>query len=534
MEHLEQRQKLSIMFAIMAAMLFAALNQTIISTALPHMISDLGGIEYFSWIFTAYILAASVPAVVVGRLSDIYGRRPFILAGIAIFIFASVLCGLASGIIELIIYRIIQGVGGGIIMATSFTAVGDLFSPRERGRWQGFLGTSFGVASVFGPTLGGYIVDHWHWKWVFWVFIPVGIVAFVLIMILFPSVPQKTKQKIDYTGALLLSLCVIPLLLAATWAGQQYAWASWEIIGLLASAVIALMLFIFVERRASHPILPLQLFSNSVFSLSNVIVFVIGASMFGSLLYVPLYLQGVLGLSATVSGSMLMPMTLSLVAASILGGQSITRSGRYKNLAFFGLAVTAVGMYLLSTMNQETQLSVVFAYVMIVGLGLGIGMPVFNLSIQNAVDHGDLGVATATGQLFRQLGGTLGVALMGTVMAHTMHQQLEKNLENDFDSKQLSSLPRQVLDHMEEPQLLINPGQLAEVSLALSPDMQTLLQQLIFAMREALNSGLSNVFISGSIAMSFAVFLVLFLREIPLRDSNEKNTKTTKQKDNNQ
>ena len=239
MHDLEHGKKISIMIAIMAAMLFAALNQTIVGTALPHIITDLGGLEYFSWVFTAYILAASIPAVIVGRLSDIYGRKPFILMGIAVFILGSLLSGLSENIIQLIIFRIIQGIGGGTVMATAFTAVGDLFSPRERGRWQGLLGATFGLAIVFGPTLGGYIVDNWHWKWVFWIFTPMGLIAFVMIMWLFPSVPKKHEQSIDYLGSALLTTTVVPMLLAFSWAGQRYEWGSVEILGLFAATFIS-------------------------------------------------------------------------------------------------------------------------------------------------------------------------------------------------------------------------------------------------------------------------------------------------------
>jgi EmrB/QacA subfamily drug resistance transporter len=506
----------------MAAMLFAALNQTIVGTALPHIITDLGGLEYFSWVFTAYILAASIPAVIVGRLSDIYGRKPFILIGIAIFILGSLLSGLSQNIIELIIFRIVQGVGGGAIMATSFTAIGDLFSPRERGRWQGLLGATFGLASVFGPTLGGYIVDHWHWKWVFWIFSPLGLIAFIMILWLFPSVPKKHGQRIDYLGSVLLTTTVLPLLLAFSWAGQRYAWGSMEILGLFLASGISLILFILTEQRASHPVLPLKLFTNSVFTVSNLIVFVMGASMFGALMYMPLFLQGVMGISATISGSMMMPMTLSLVFASIFGGQAMTRTGRYKNLAFFGLAVTTVGLYLLSTLDGDSERGVTLAYIVVVGLGLGIGMPVFNLTVQNAVDHGHLGIATATGQLFRQLGGTIGVAVMGTVMSHDMHVHLGIKLMDMISPEKLMTLPRNLVQHMEDPQLLLNPGKLAELSHSLPKDDQALLQQVIDAMRESLNYGLSSVFSGAGVAMILAVVLVFFLKEIPLRTTIDK------------
>lgn len=519
MHELEHKKKISIMIAIMAAMLFAALNQTIIGTALPHIITDLGGMEYFSWVFTAYILASSIPAVIVGRLSDIYGRKPFILIGIGVFILGSLLSGFSQNIYELIAFRIIQGLGGGAIMATSFTSIGDLFSPRERGRWQGLLGASFGLASVFGPTMGGYIVDHWHWKWVFWIFTPVGLLAFIMILWLFPSVPKKPEQRIDYLGSLLLLMAIVPLLLAFSWAGQRYPWESSQIIGLFVFSLLSLLVFIRVEMRALHPILPLHLFGNSIFTVSNLIVFVMGASMFGALMYMPLFLQGVMGISATVSGTMMMPMTLSLVVASIFGGQAMTRTGRYKNLAFFGLAVTAVGMYLLSTLDGGSEKGVTLAYIVVVGLGLGIGLPVFNLTIQNAVDHGHLGIATATGQLFRQLGGTIGVAVMGTLMAHNMRDTLGIKLMDMISPEILVRLPKNLVEHLDDPQLLLNPGKLADLRHTLPASDQSLLLQVIQAMRESLNAGLSSVFTWAGLAMIVAVLLVFFLREIPLRDT---------------
>ena len=276
MEHLEMRRKVIIMLSIMSAMLFAALNQTIVGTSLPKIIADLGGIEYYSWVFTIFMLTSSITAILVGKLSDIYGRKPFILLGIGVFTAGSLLCGISGSILELILYRGVQGFGGGMIMSTAFTAVGDLFPPRERGRWQGIMSSVFGLASVFGPTLGGYIVDHFHWHWVFWIFLPFGLVAFAAIYFLFPSVERKEKESIDYTGSLLLTLTMVPLLLSFTWAGNQYDWASPEIIGLFAVTIVAFFLFVLTEKRVSSPVLPLDMFKNKVFTVSNIIGFFLG------------------------------------------------------------------------------------------------------------------------------------------------------------------------------------------------------------------------------------------------------------------
>ena len=402
----------------MASMLFSALNQTTIGTALPKIIADLGGMQYFSWVFTAYILAASIPAVVVGRVSDAYGRKPFILAGLIVFTVGSLLCGLSTTIMQLIAARALQGIGGGIIMATTFAAVGDLFVPRERGKWQGMLGAMFGLASIFGPAIGGLIVDRWHWHWVFWIFMPFGVVAFGMIWYLFPSKPHHEEHTVDYLGAVLLTLIIVPLLLAFSLAGKSYGWSDLVIVALLAGSVISLGLFIVVERRAKDPVLPLFLFANSTFSLSNAITFLMGAGMFGALIYLPLFLQKVQHYSAMHSGMMLVPMTLTLVGASIFSGRYMSRTGRYKRLAISGMGLTTLGLFALSFASAQTSLWSLGANVMLIGAGLGVGMPVFTLTVQNALEHRYLGVATASVQLFRQLGGTLGVALMGTLLNH--------------------------------------------------------------------------------------------------------------------
>ena len=439
----------------MASMLFSALNQTTIGTALPSIIADLGGMQYFSWVFTAYILAASIPAVVVGRVSDTYGRKPFILAGLVVFTVGSLLCGLSVTIVQLIAARALQGIGGGIIMATTFAAVGDLFVPRERGKWQGMLGAMFGLASIFGPAIGGLIVDRWHWHWVFWVFMPFGVIAFGMIWYLFPSKAQHEEHGVDYLGAVLLTLIIVPLLLAFSLAGKSYDWRDPVIVGLLGGSVISLGLFVAVERRVKDPVLPLFLFANRTFSLSNAITFLMGAGMFGSLIYLPLFLQRVQHYSAMHSGMMLVPMTLTLVGASIFSGRYMSRTGRYRRLAVSGMSLTTLGLFALSFASTHTSPWSLAANVMLIGAGLGVGMPVFTLTVQNALEHRYLGVATASVQLFRQLGGTIGVALMGTLLNH------------------------------------------------LSP----------------LTVALSTIFVAASCAMAVTVILVLMLKEIPLRDT---------------
>ena len=524
MEHLERSQKITIMIAILAAMLFAALNQTIISTALPSILSALGGMEYLSWVFTIFMLTSSVTAILVGKLSDIYGRKPFILAGIVIFIVGSFLCGLAQNIIQLIIFRGIQGMGAGLILSTSFTAVGDLFAPKERGRWQGLMGGVFGLASVFGPTLGGFIVDHYDWHWIFWIFLPVGFVAFFLIWRMFPSTERVEGESIDYLGAIFITLTIVPMLLAFTWAGTQYSWSSSQILSLFGAAIVALVIFIVVELKARSPILPMLLFKNRIFSLANLIGFIMGAGMFGAIMYTPFFVQGVLGTSAAESGFVMMPMTLSMVVASALSGQLTSRTGKYKLLALSGLFIMSIGLFSMSMMSIDTSNTIAVINMIIVGFGLGIGMPIFVLAIQNAVEQKFLGVSTASTQLFRQIGGTIGVAVMGTIMSQRMASEIKSSsTEVNIGQETLSKLDpsgQEALTKLQNPQVLMDHQELEKIQSQLPVQLEDLFQNLVHMLREALSVALTDVFFAGGMIMLFAFLLTFFLKEIPLRSSN--------------
>lgn len=505
------------MIAIMSAMLFAALNQTIVGTALPRIIAELGGIEYFSWVFTMFMLASSITAILVGKLSDIYGRKPFILIGIGVFTVGSLLAGFSTSIFELIAYRGIQGLGGGLIMSTAFTAVGDLFSPRERGKWQGIMGSVFGLASVFGPTLGGWIVDNADWHWVFWVFLPFGIVAFILIWSLFPSVEKKPGEKVDYVGSLFLTTTIVPLLLAFSWAGSKYEWASGQIIGLFLATIASLAIFILVEKKAKSPVLPLDLFKNGIFSLANIVGFILGAGMFGAAMYIPFFIQGVIGESATASGLIMMPMTLSMVAASTIGGQFMTKTGKYKMLAITGLAVMAVGMFSLSAMGPSTSVTMVVVNNILVGLGLGMSFPVFTLIVQNAVSQHYLGVATASSQLFRQIGGTVGVALMGTMMNVRMNEQMNEGSQGAGDLAKNPELAQKLQGL--DPQVLMDPERLSQIQQQIPPQFQEAFSAVVRMLQDSLSYALTGVYFTAALIIIVGVVLTFFIKEVPLRTS---------------
>lgn len=518
------------MIAIIAAMFFAAINQTIVSTAMPRIIAILGGMDYYTWVITIYMLTSTIATVLVGKLSDIYGRKPFILAGIVFFIIGAFLSGFARDIFDLITYRGIQGVGAGIIMSCAFTAVGDLFPPRERGKWTGVMMAVFGFSSVLGPTLGGWIVDHMSWKWVFWIFLPIGIIAFVLIMILFPKVERRASEKIDYAGSLFLTLTIVPLLLGFSWAGTKYDWGSQQILGLFGAALVSLIIFIWVESKAKSPVLPLSLFRNGIITISNVIGFLMNAGMMGALIYLSFFVQGVLGIAPTYSGYVTMPMSLSMVVVSAVTGRLITKTGKYKRYALIGMPVMVLSMVMMAYMNSVWM---AVLSMLIFGFGLGLGMPVFSLTVQNAAKPSELGVATASSQLFRNLGGTIGIAVMGTIMSSRLVSNLKATLASGggVDISKLDPAVASKLAAFQNPEMLLDQPRLAELQRTLPAEIQPVLAKMIDMLRDALSSSLTTVFLAGAALLVVAMVLTFFLKEIPLRTSNKMNDEPEKSKE---
>ncbi len=412
------------MLGAMLAMLLAALDQTIVSTAMPKIVTELNGLEHLSWVFTAYMLASVITVPLYGKLSDIYGRRFFYLFGIVIFLVGSVLSGAATSMLQLILFRAIQGIGGGAIMVNSFAIVGDLFDARERGRWQGLIGGMWGLSSIIGPLLGGFITDNFSWRWIFYINIPLGIIAFATIYFLLPKIVHHVSDKrIDFFGAALLGGSLIPFLLALVWGGSTYPWISPLIIWLFCATLILLYYFIKEEQQAEDPVLPLHFFKNRAFSGSVAAVFFSAMGMFGAIVYLPLFAQQVIGLSATAAGLVLTPFMLGAVTASVVSGQIVSRTGRYKWLALGGMAVGTFGMFLFSLLSpQSTQLELIIKMV-IAGLGIGVTFSIFNVVVQNAFDKRFLGTATASVQLFRSVGGTIGTALLGGLFNYGLQTQ---------------------------------------------------------------------------------------------------------------
>ncbi len=527
MNHLTDKKKIVIMIAIMVAMFFAAINQTIIGVAMPRIIAKLGGMDYYTWAITIYLLTSTVATILVGKLSDIYGRKPFILAGIGFFMVGAFLSGFSKDIIQLIIYRGISGFGAGIIMSTSFTAIGDLYLPRERARWTGLMSGIFGVSSVLGPLMGGYIVDHLDWRWVFWIFLPLGIVAFGMILALFPKVARKEGESIDYLGSLFLTTTIVPLLLAFSFAGEgpgKYGWISWQVMGLFGLTILSLLIFIYTETKVKSPVLPLSLFKNDIVTISNIAGFLLGAGMMGVMIYAPFFIQGVKGISPSGSGYIMMPMSIVMVFSTAFAGQFISKTGKYKGLALFGLMVTTIGIGLLHFISIDTPLYLMIIYLCIIGLGLGVCMPVFSLTVQNAVSIKLLGVATASAQLFRSLGNTIGIAVLGTVMSSQMARKMKEMFSSGegLEATDLSQEQMEQLQALMNPEILLDQPRLNQIQSQMPAELQTISENIVLSVREVFSGALTTTFLAGAIIMAIAIVVTLFLRAIPLVSEKDK------------
>jgi EmrB/QacA subfamily drug resistance transporter len=410
----------------MVTLLLAALDQTIVATALPRIVSDLGGITQYSWVFTAYMLTSTVAVPVYGRLGDVHGRRPLMLIAVTIFLVGSALCGAAQNMTELVVFRGLQGLGAGGLFPLSLAVIGSIVPPRDRGRWQGLIGAVFASASIIGPAVGGFIVDNTTWRWIFLVNLPVGAVALVVIALTMPKRKVRAEHEIDWLGAGLLAAGTASLLLGLVWAGRQYAWTSGHVIAALAAAVVVLAVFALAERRAREPILPFEVLRNPIVAGSVACMALVGMAMFGTISYVPLFVQGVIGTSATSSGVVLTPLMLGAVTTSFLAGQLVSRTGRYRWNVVLGPPVLAVGMGLLWRMNVHTTNGQAARNMVVAGIGIGSMMQVFVLSVQNAVQRARIGSATALTQFSRQMGSTIGVSVMGVIVNAGLPAQAAK------------------------------------------------------------------------------------------------------------
>jgi EmrB/QacA subfamily drug resistance transporter len=491
---LSHRQILVVFSGLMAGMLLAALDQTIVSTALPTIVGELGGIDHLSWVVTAYLLTSTAVVPLYGKISDLYGRKIVFQTAIVIFLIGSVLSGLSQSMLMLIVFRGIQGLGGGGLMAMAMAIIGDVVSPRQRGRYVGYLGAVFAASSVIGPLVGGFFVDSLSWRWIFYINLPVGIVALFVTSSVLKLPFRKVQHRIDFEGAALLVAGVVCLLFVCVWGGVTYPWSSPIIVSLAGAAAVLLVAFVLQERRVEEPLLPLRLFSDPIFSVSTVVSFLVGIAMFGAMVFLPVYLQAVKGASATRSGLLVLPLMLGLMSMSVLSGRIISRTGHYKTWPVAGMGIAAVGVFLLSRMDANTSRVQTALFMVVVGAGLGMVMQVLLLAVQNSAPHADLGVATSAVNFFRQMGATLGVAVFGAIFSTRLGNELSALLPagHGLDPSRLANGPEQIK--------------------ALPPEIHDVVVR-------ALSHSLQTVFLCGVPVLLAGFGLSWLLRQIPLRDT---------------
>jgi len=504
--------------ALIIVLLLGALDQTIVSTAMPRIVAQLQGLSLYAWVTTVYLLSSTVMVPIWGKLGDLYGRKIILIWGVSIFILGSALCGLSgevgqlpvlgAGMTQLIVFRGLQGIGGGALFTSAFAVIADLYPPRERGKMSGYFGAVFGLASVIGPVIGGFLTEHGTvhlhgaviagWRWVFYVNLPLSALALFMIIAKTPILKAGRGGRIDVLGALLVVAAFVPLLLALSWGGHQYAWDSATILGLLAVTVTALGLFILVELKSPEPLVPLDLFRNKVFSLGNAAAFVIAMAFFGAITFVPLYLQLGIGVSATKSGMAMLPMMFGLILSSTISGRLVTRFGRYKPMMLFGAVMMLIGVLLMTRLTPETTAGGVAWRVFVLGVGLGPAQGLFALAVQNAVPLERLGVATSSSQFFRQIGSTVGVAVFGAVMTTALAAEVAKaggGAGAGVSLDKLQALAAQQAQHG-----------LGAKTLAVDP-----------LMRLAFSRAIVDLFwVGGAIAL-LGLILILLLPELPLR-----------------
>ena len=514
---LSRRQRALTMSVVMLAMFLATLGQMSLATAMPVIVADLGGFDRYTWASTAYLVAATVAIPIAGRLADIHGRRIFFVLGLSIFIAASVPAGLSGTMTQLIAFRALQGIGGGIIMSNSSVAVADLYAPEERGKYVGLLGLVYAVSAVVGPVLAGVITDSASWSWIFLINVPLGIPVLLLLVRYFPRItPVVESRRLDYPGMVTLTLAVVPVMLALSVAGDRYAWASPQVAGLLAFGLAMAAAFVVIESRSEFPIMPLEIYRNRMVAAAVVVTFLTGFGLYGTILFTPLFFQGVQGASATGSGGLLTPIMLGMVVGAVVSGQLLSRKGaRYRLQAIVSTGAMTAGIYLLSTMNQETGFLQAIAYIVIMGLGMGGTLSTLGVAVQNSVPFRLVGIATSTLHFYRLVSGAVGLAVLGGVLTTRFSARVDETMPGSIDG----ALSSGALDAIKEnPRVLLDPSATdalrADFTESGAASVQ-LADALLAALNAALGGAMEDVFAFSAAVVGLAVVAALFMRARP-------------------
>ena len=513
---LPRSQVIITLVCVMLAMFLAALDQTIVSTATPRIIADLGGFDKYTWITTGYMVASTTAAPIVGKLSDIYGRKWIFIGSVFVFMVGSVLCGFSANMTQLIIFRIIQGIGGGTIMAVTFISIADLFPPSDRGKYIGLLAACFGLASVIGPTLGGFLTDTFSWKWIFFVNVPLAGPVVFLLARFFPDTPgesNRENRRIDYPGICLLIVGVVLLLVGLSLGGVQYEWTSFYVVGPIVTGLISLIILVIVETKTYNPILPLNLFKERMVTIGLILSLLTGFAMFGAIIFVPLYFQGVLAFSATSSGTFLTPMMLGIVFGAAISGQILSRTGgHFRIQGLVGVALMTSGVFLFSTLDSTSDYPRAVSYIILLGFGLGSTFPTFTIAVQNFSPPSAIGAATSFIQFLRTFGGLVGLSLLGSLMSHRFVANLDRAVEN-------SAVPisNDVLDELKtNPRVLVDPeAQMSIVSAEMPGD-------ILAVLRNSLSEAIGDVFsvCVAVLLVSFFITMLLNKKGFPMHSNS--------------
>ncbi|OFW74917.1 MAG: MFS transporter [Alicyclobacillus sp. RIFOXYA1_FULL_53_8] len=511
--HASEKHRGLLIAGLIIAMLFGALDQTIVGTAMPRIVGELGGLGLITWLTTAYMLTSTTIVPIAGKLADLMGRKVVYVSGLVLFVLGSALSGTAHTMTQLILFRGFQGIGGGIMMPMAMIIIGDLFAGNARAKWQGIFGAIFGLSSVVGPQVGGWIVDSLSWRWVFYINLPIGILAAVSISMGLHGHRSQEKIRFDVAGMFTMILGVVSLLLALTFGGKEYAWSSWQTIGLFGLAVVSLFAFVRIELKAAEPILPMHLFKSKTFTVINGVGFLMAVGMFGSIMFVPLFLQGITGVSASASGTAMTPMMVTLMAGSILGGQLVQKIGVRLQLAT-GMIIMAIGFVLLSTLGIHTSGFTVASYMVVIGLGMGLVMPILTIALQESFPKSELGIVTSSSQFFRQIGGTFGMTILGAVLNARSSALLTKQLDPVLKQLPANNMLTQLTSmvHSNAQGLyssLLNPAALAKLPPAFG-------QVLVPILKGSLVDSLRTVFLVGLVFVLMGTVLTLFVGKVKI------------------